>query len=85
MHKRPAGAKRLSDGFTLIELLVVLAILGLLAAIAVPQVLKYLGRAKEDVVKVQVEALATSLDLFKLDIGRYRYTVLAERRPVCRL
>ena len=70
LRHRPAGAKRPSDGFTLIELLVVLAILGLLAAIAGPQVLKYLGRAKEDVVKVQVEALRTSLDLFKLDIGR---------------
>jgi general secretion pathway protein G len=71
LRHRPDEAERLSDGFTLIELLVVLAILGLLAAIAVPQVLKYLSRAKEDVVKVQVEALATSLDLFKLDIGRY--------------
>jgi general secretion pathway protein G len=58
-------------GFTLIELLVVLAILGMLAAIAVPQVLKYLGRAKEDVVKVQVQSLGTSLDLFLLDVGRY--------------
>jgi general secretion pathway protein G len=61
----------LEQGFTLIELLVVLAILGMLAAIAVPQVLKYLGRAKEDVVKVQVQSIGTSLDLFLLDVGRY--------------
>lgn len=60
-----------NQGFTLIELLVVLAILGMLAAIAVPQVLKYLGRAKDDVVKVQVQSLGTSLDLFLLDVGRY--------------
>src|SRR5690348_6412113 len=63
--------RRWQQGFTLIELLVVLAILGMLAAIAVPQVLKYLGRAKEDVVKVQTQALGTSLDLFLLDVGRY--------------
>ena len=70
-RRRSGDATALSAGFTLIELLVVLAILGLLAAIAVPQVLKYLGRAKEDVVNVQVQSLETSLDLFKLDIGRY--------------
>ena len=69
LESRPQS--RLSRGFTLIELLVVLAILGMLAAIAVPQVLKYLGRAKEDVVKVQVQSLGTSLDLFLLDNGRY--------------
>jgi len=69
----PAREQRshVQQGFTLIELLVVLAILGMLAAIAVPQVLKYLGRAKEDVVKVQVQSIGTSLDLFLLDVGRY--------------
>lgn len=68
---RAKKPRRGQSGFTLIELLVVLAILGMLAAIAVPQVLKYLGRAKDDVVKVQEQALGTSLDLFLLDMGRY--------------
>lgn len=53
------------------ELLVVLVILGLLAAIAVPQATKYLGGAKSKAAAAQVAALATALDLFKLDVGRY--------------
>ena len=43
-HAHPmTGRGRREAGFTLIELLVVLVILGLLAAFAAPQVLKYLG------------------------------------------
>ena len=37
--------RRRAGGFTMIELLVVLVILGLIAAFAVPQVMKYLGGA----------------------------------------
>jgi general secretion pathway protein G len=58
-------------GFTLVELLVVLAILGLLVAIATPQVLKYLGRAKNDTAQIQMRNLSTALDLFLVDVGRY--------------
>lgn len=58
-------------GFTLIELLVVLAILGLIAGIAVPQVLKYMGRAKTDTTRVQIESLGAALDLYRLDVGNY--------------
>lgn len=58
-------------GFTLLELLVVLAILGLLAAIVAPQVLKYLGSSRSQVAKVQVENLSTALDEFNVDVGRY--------------
>lgn len=62
---------RAEGGFTLLELLVVLAILGLLAAIAAPQVLKHLGGAKSDAARIQVQNLATTLDLFRLETGRY--------------
>lgn len=63
----PAG----SAGFTLLELLVVLVILGLLAAVAVPQVMNYLGRAQSDAAKTQIRALETAVDLYRLDVGRY--------------
>jgi general secretion pathway protein G len=58
-------------GFTLIELLVVLVILGLLAAFAAPQVLNYLGRAKTDAAKAQVQNIASILDLYRLEVGSY--------------
>lgn len=58
-------------GFTLIELLVVLVILGLLASLAGPKVMNYLGGAKSDSAKLQIEEFGASLDLFKLETGRY--------------
>jgi general secretion pathway protein G len=62
---------RTQAGFTLIELLVVLVILGLLAAFAAPQVLNYLGRAKTDAAKAQVQNIASILDLYRLEVGSY--------------
>jgi general secretion pathway protein G len=55
----------------LLELLVVLAILGLLAAIVAPQVLRYLGASRSQAAKVQVENISASLDQFDMDVGRY--------------
>ncbi len=60
-----------SAGFTLVELLVVLAILGLIAAIAVPQTIGYLGRAKSNTAGIQIDNLGAALDLYRLDVGRY--------------
>ncbi len=71
---RPDGVTLLlhgQRGFTLIELLVVLAILGLLAAIASPQVVKYLGKAKADTAKIELNNISAALDLFLVDVGRY--------------
>jgi general secretion pathway protein G len=61
-------------GFTLIELLVVLVILGLLAGVAGPRILNYLGKARSDTAKLQIEEFGGSLDLFKLETGRYPTT-----------
>lgn len=61
-------------GFTLVELLVVLAILGLLMGLVGPQVLNRLGGAKTDTAALQIKDLEQSLELFKLDVGRYPTT-----------
>ena len=68
-HHGRAGERR-NAGFTLIEILVVLAIIGLIAAIAAPQVFNRLGGAKSDSVKVQIEALSTGIDLYRLEVGK---------------
>jgi general secretion pathway protein G len=62
------------SGFTLIELLVVLVILGLLAALAGPRVIGYLGGAKADTAKLQVQNFKAALDLYRLDTGVYPST-----------
>ena len=58
-------------GLTLVELLVVLVVLGLISAIAVPQVMNFLGGAKTDAAKLQIDRLAGVLDVYRLDAGRY--------------
>jgi len=58
-------------GFTLVELLVVLAILGLLAGLVGPQVMKFLGSSKTKTAALQIENLSSTLDLYRLEIGRY--------------
>lgn len=73
---RPRAHSR-SRGFTLLEILVVLAIIGLIAAIAAPRVFKSLGGAKSDAAKVQIEALATGIDLYRLEVGKLPPTLEA--------
>jgi general secretion pathway protein G len=63
--------RRADGGFTLLEMLVVLAIMGLLAAIIAPQVLKYLGTSRTQTAKVQIQNVVAALELYRLDVGHY--------------
>ncbi len=65
---------RAENGFTLLELLVVLGIIALLAGIVGPQVMKHMGTSKTKAARVQVEDLSASLDMYKLDVGKYPTT-----------
>ena len=69
IHRNPT-----QTGFTLIELLVVLVILGLLAGLVGPQILRYTGSAKSDTARLQIEELGAGLDLYHLEVGRYPTT-----------
>ncbi len=58
-------------GFTLIELIVVMAIIGILAAIAVPAMKDAPTRAREAALKEDLFTLRSCLDQFHADRGRY--------------
>lgn len=62
---------RTETGFTLLELLVVLGIIAMLAGIVGPQVMKHMGESKTKAAKVQIEDLAATLNMYKLDLGTY--------------
>jgi len=64
-------SKTAQCGFTLIELMVVLLIIGVLAALIVPNVLDRADDAKATAAKTDVSNLIQALKLYKLDNSRY--------------
>ncbi|WP_071518622.1 type IV pilin-like G/H family protein [Geitlerinema sp. PCC 9228] len=69
--------KRENEGFTLIELLVVIIIIGILAAIALPNFLNQANRARESEARTQLGSINRAQQAFRLENGSFATTLTA--------
>jgi general secretion pathway protein G len=66
--------RRSQEGFTLIEILVVVVILGILASIIVPKIMRRPEEARRTKAIMDIKAIETALNLYRLDNGVYPST-----------
>lgn len=63
--------RRSQKGFTLIELMIVVAIIGILAAIAIPNFLRFQLKAKSSEGKANIAAIRTAEESYHAEFGNY--------------
>ena len=63
--------KRDSKGFTLIELLIVVAIIGIIAAIAIPNLLNAIDRGKQKRTMADIRSVGTAVESYAVDVNFY--------------
>ncbi len=62
------------QGMTLIEILVVLTLIGIVMGIVGGNYLGQGEKAKQKAAKIEIEQIGQTLDMFKLEVGRYPTT-----------
>ena len=73
-RRAASGSRGEARGFTLIEILVVLTLLAIVMGIVGGNYLGQGEKAKQKASKIEIEQIGQTLDLFKLEIGRYPST-----------
>jgi general secretion pathway protein G len=63
--------KRTNKGFTLIELLIVVAIIGIIVAIAIPNLLNAIQRAKQKRTMADMRSAGTAAEAYAVDFNHY--------------
>jgi len=58
-------------GFTLIELLIVVAIIGIIAAIAIPNLLNAINRGRQKRTMSDIRSIATAMEAYSVDFNFY--------------